>query len=316
MPRRRPGRWGISSGWHDPARFAEADSWTCRGTHERVPDPGVHQGERLSSVGVSERGLAALKAERDEVLGVARTLTPDEWARPSDCAGWRVQDVVNHMANVYRNFVDPASLPPRVPGKTEATQDAAVDACKAWTSERVLADYEEMSEKGIAALTDIVRGPTADRVIPLDDLGSHPLHRLADALAFDHFCHLRNDILRPNGPIERPSPPVDDLRVGAAVEWLIPGIPQMSPPALTKELDRPVALRLTGHGGGEWTMRPGSNQVDIREGTSDDVAASVTSPATEFIIWATRRRPWRERDVSVEGDRDLAVRVLDAIHVF
>lgn len=159
----------------------------------------------------------------------------------------------------------------------------------------------------------------ADTVIPLDDLGSHPMHRLANALAFDHFCHLRNDILRPNGPIDRPAPPVDELRVGATVEWLIAGVPQMSPPTLADGLDRPVALRLTGAGGSEWTLRPAAGDgagVDVAEGAGDDAAATITTPATEFVVWATHRRPWRDRDVTIDGDSDAAARVLDAIHVF
>jgi uncharacterized protein (TIGR03083 family) len=268
---------------------------------------------------MSETGLAALRADREEVLAVAGTLSPEEWAQPSDCDGWRVQDVVNHMANVFRTFVDPGSLPPGVPGKTEATQDAAVAACKAWTSDRVLADYEEMSSKGIEALAGLVTGPMADTVVPLDDLGSHPLHLLANAVAFDHFCHLRNDILRPHGPVDRPAPPADALRVGATIEWLIAGLPQMSPTKLAEAVDRPVVLRFTGPGGGEWTLRAGDGeaaQVEVAAGTAGDAVATVTSPATEFIIWATLRRPWRERDVAIGGDAETAGRVLDAIHVF
>jgi hypothetical protein len=130
----------------------------------------------------------------------------------------------------------------------------------------------------------------ADTVVRLDDLGSHPLHRLANALAFDHVCHLRNDILRPHGPIDRPAPPADALRVGATIEWLIAAVPQMSPPSLVEALDRPIALRLTGAGGGDWTLRAGvGTRVDLVEGTSGDEAATIISPATEFVIWATHR---------------------------
>ncbi|MBA2624990.1 MAG: hypothetical protein H0U89_05230 [Acidimicrobiia bacterium] len=49
---------------------------------------------------------------------------------------------------------------------------------------------------------------------------------MANALAFDHYCHLGNDILSPLGPINRPSPPGDALRLGAPLEWLIAGIRQ------------------------------------------------------------------------------------------
>lgn len=271
---------------------------------------------------MSERGLEALRAGREEVLAVVRTFSPEEWELPSDCDGWRVQDVVNHMANVFRNFVDPGANAPAIPGKTEATQDAQVDACRGWDRARVLQDYEDVSAKGLEAIAGFVTGPMADTVVPLDDLGMHPLHRLANALAFDHFCHLRNDILRPNGPIDREVPPPDELRLAAVLEWLLPGIPQMSPPALAEALSEPVGLRLTGPGGGEWTLRRAEgDEVEVDEasaggGDAGRRAATIVSPASEFVVWATHRRPWRERDVTIEGDADAATRVLDAVHVF
>jgi MDMPI C-terminal domain len=106
-------------------------------------------------------------------------------------------------------------------------------------------------------------------------------------------------------------------RSSATIEWLIDGVPQMSPPSLVEALDRPIALRLTGAGGDDWTLRAGAGtRVDLVEGTSGDEAATITSPAIEFVIWATHRRPWQDRDVAVEGDTEAAARVLDAIHVF
>jgi len=266
---------------------------------------------------VSERGVMALRAGWEEVLTVASSFSPEEWERPSDCAGWRVQDVVNHMANVFRQFVDPASMPPGIPGKTEASQDVAVDACRSWTWQRVLADYEDLSTKGVEAVAALATGPMADTVVAFDDLGSHPLHRLANALAFDHYCHLRNDILQPNGPISRVLPPAGDDRVGAVIEWLVPGIPQMSPPELGAALTAPVLLRLTGDGGGEWVLqRDDDGNVHLGDSSDGDAVATVTSPAEDFVLWATHRRPWRAYPVTVAGDTVLGTTTLDAIHVF
>jgi uncharacterized protein (TIGR03083 family) len=267
---------------------------------------------------VSQQGVDALKAEREEVLAVARSLTADEWAQPSDCEGWRVQDVVTHMAAVFRQVADPSSLPPGVPGDTEATQDSFVAARKDWSPAEVLADYEDVSVRGIEALVALQAPGMAETVVPIEDLGSHPLHLLANALAFDHYCHLRNDILRPNGPVERPAPPDDDLRLGATMEWLISGLPQMAPDAMRAAVDRPLALQLDGPGGGGWTIRPaaGDGLVEVTEGAASDAAATATSTAKEFVVWATGRRPWRERDVAITGDGEYAARVLDAIRVF
>jgi uncharacterized protein (TIGR03083 family) len=37
------------------------------------------------------------RQERTELVAFLETLTPQEWERPSLCAGWRVRDVVAHM---------------------------------------------------------------------------------------------------------------------------------------------------------------------------------------------------------------------------
>ena len=266
---------------------------------------------------MSERGVEALRADREEVLAVARSLSEDEWAAPSDCAGWRVQDVVTHMAVVCQQIVEPGSVP-MVPGDVEAAQDQAVAQRKDWTPAQVLDDYEQRSAAVLEALAGLQAPPMADTPLPLDNLGTHPLHLLANAVAFDHFCHLRNDILRPNGPIDRPAPPADELRLEATMEWLLSGLPQMAPDALRAAVTEPLGLRLGGPGGGEWTLVPaeGDGLVTVVEGVQPDVAATVTSTAAEFVVWGTQRRSWRERGVEVDGDEAYAGSVLDAIHVF
>jgi hypothetical protein len=265
---------------------------------------------------MSERGLEALTADREEVLKVAKSLSAEEWELPSDCDGWRIQDVIVHMADVCRTIVDPAGLPQGVEGNTEPRMDAMVDARREWDAAKVLAEYEDLSGKAVAALAGLQSPPLADNIIPLDDLGSYPLHMLANAFAFDHFCHLRNDILKPNGPIEREVPPSDDLRVGATIEWLIAGLPQMSADAMRKAVTKPIGLKLTGPGGGEWTIHPaeGDGLVTTTEGVDADTV--ITSEATEFVIWGTQRRPWRDRKTTREGDAAYAADVMDAINLF
>ena len=40
---------------------------------------------------------AAIVAERTSMYEMLRTLSPQEWDRPSLCAGWRVRDVATHV---------------------------------------------------------------------------------------------------------------------------------------------------------------------------------------------------------------------------
>jgi uncharacterized protein (TIGR03083 family) len=38
-------------------------------------------------------------AEREDLLALAESLSPDQWAQPSLCAGWTVQDVLTHVVS-------------------------------------------------------------------------------------------------------------------------------------------------------------------------------------------------------------------------
>ncbi|HEY3140688.1 MAG TPA: maleylpyruvate isomerase family mycothiol-dependent enzyme [Acidimicrobiales bacterium] len=266
---------------------------------------------------MSERGIEALQAEHEEVLVVARSLSEAEWAAPSDCDGWRVQDVIAHLANTFRMAVDPASMPAPVPGDIEATQAVHAEAHRDWSPAEVLADYEDMATKGVAMFAGFQGPEFAELTFPMDNAGEYLLHLLPDAFTFDHFCHLRNDILTPHGPVDRAAPPADDLRVGVTVGWLLGGVPQMSGPALTEATVGPLGLRLTGPGGGEWTIQPAEDEglVSVVEGLSEDAKATATSSTLDFVLWSTHRRPWTDH-VQVEGDTTLAAPVLNAIHVY
>lgn len=260
--------------------------------------------------------IAALKAERSEVLDLAHSLTLAEWHMASDCDGWRVQEVVAHMAAVFRGIVEPGSVPTGDTEDVEASAEAGVAERKSWEPAEVLAEYEEYSAKAIEAMNAMQDPPMADMVIPMGNLGSYPLHILANALAFDHYCHIRNDILKPNGPIDRPRPPDDDLRLGPTVVWMTTGIPQMCAGAMAHQ-NYSIVLELTGPGGGAWTYGPvgGNGLVAFHSGETTQAVATVKSSTKDFVVWSTKRRPWRDMAVVIHGDSVRAAEFLDAVNV-
>lgn len=262
---------------------------------------------------MTERGVESLKADHAEVVAIAKSLSDEEWTAASGCDGWRTKDVIAHLACTFRSVAEPGSLPPGVAGDLEATQEVGVAERKDWEPARVLAEYEELGAKAIEALTGLQTPGIAENVIPLEDAGQYPLHLIANALAFDHYCHLRNDILKPRGSVDRPAPPHDDLRLGATMDWLIAGLPQMPGQAIADAVTAPVKLELTGPGGGTWIIKPG---VEVAEGDSGDAAATITSSTQDFVMWSTHRASWRECNVAIDGDKDLAERVLEAIRLF
>jgi uncharacterized protein (TIGR03083 family) len=264
---------------------------------------------------MSQQGVEGLRAERVATIELLESLNEDEWNAPSACAGWAVRDVVAHMASILHGVIDPTQMPD-VSGGTEAAMEVPVAARRDWTTAQVLEEFESFSEQAANVFAMAQDPPLAETLLPMGDLGTHPMSMLASTFCFDNYCHLRNDILAPRGPIDRPEPPRDDARVGATVEWMLAGLPWMSAAAL-EVLDRPVVLVLTGPGGGAWTIAPGGDdgRVAVTEGAAADAAATITSNAHDFVAWGTHRRPWSEC-VTVAGDEPYASTILDAIHIF
>ena len=211
---------------------------------------------------MSREALVSVARSIDEVKQVITTLTEEEWARPSGCTDWSVRDLVAHMSSNYKETVDPSPLPPEPLNlPAERLMDLLVDLRPAGATSRSATSICSTATVHWATLTALQDEPLASTVIPLADLGDYPMHLLADAYTFDHYCHLRVDLLGPHGPIERELPPADDALIAPAVGWMIAGIPQMQP-GLEQSLTGRLRLVLTGAGGGEWDIqREGDNIV-------------------------------------------------------
>ena len=266
---------------------------------------------------MTKAALDALVTERDLALELGRSLSAEEWAAPSDCAGWRVQDVYGHMASIYHQVADPSITPPDSGGDNEAAAELMLDPFRDLPPDEVFAQYQAWSDQALAALAPLQDPPLADTVIALGNLGSHPLHLLANAIVFDHYCHLRNDLLQPNGPLDRPALPHAEGSLAATMTWMLAGLPEMCAPAMPV-VDRPVNLVFEGAGGGTWVLRPPAEEggvVVIEEGSDPSAAATVTSTPHDFVCWGTKRRPWREQGVRVAGDEAYAASILDAVNV-
>jgi len=272
----------------------------------RPPEDG---GSQMTTQGLdAARELGARYAE------VVLSLGPDDWARPSRCGGWSVQDLVAHTSSNFRVLVEPPdpSAPPPPVQTAEELQELLVVQRRGWSSQEVAAEFQEFLAPALGAMGAMQEEPLASTPLTLSDLGTYPMHQLADAFAFDLWCHLTVDLLAPTGPVAQPGPEPTDALLGPAVGWMLAGLPQMCP-SVSKVLDRPLGLVLTGPGGGEWTLLPGEQLLTIEPGLQSP-AATATSPATEFVLWGTTRTPWRDA-VRLEGDTGYAERVLDEVNI-
>lgn len=267
---------------------------------------------------MTRQAITALETIHRDVLSLLDSMTDDDWARPSACEGWRVQDVFAHMTSNMAETVEPTPPPEDPPPamKAEEAMEALVAPRKDWTPEQVRAEYDRFYAGWIGAMAAMQDEPTASTVAPLADLGSHALHLVANAYAFDHYCHLRIDLLAPTGPLTTDLPePTDDM-VRPGIDWMMAGLPQMQPDELPAVVTAPLRIELTGPGGGSWTLTPAGDDgfIGCVEGADGDVAATVTSSAHDYVSWGTKRADWRD-SCTVSGDEAYAASVLDVINI-
>jgi uncharacterized protein (TIGR03083 family) len=269
---------------------------------------------------MTTEAVDAVRIIHGHLRQVLTGLSDEDWSRPSACEGWRVQDVLAHVTSNQKEFVDPTPPPDEpAPAMTaEQAMEALVAPRRDWTPDELLAEYDRYAEAWFGALDGLQQEPTASTPGPLADLGTYPLHMVANAFAFDHYCHLRVDLLQPTGPLAARIDAATDAEVRPGIEWMLAGIPQMQPGELPPKITRPLGLRLTGPGGGEWTIRPsaegGEPAIEVVDGVDDDVAATVESTAHEFVRWGTKRCDWREC-CTVTGDEAYAADVLDTLNI-
>lgn len=252
---------------------------------------------------------AALRTDRTAMLDFASSLSDDEWTAPSAAAGWRIADVVAHIGATARNFYTPAGLrSARAPSLEQLNEDP-VNRRRGWSRTQVMAEYQRATRRA-TTLLDVVRRTPASRLrIPLAELGRYPLGLLiGGALVFDHHTHLRHDMAPALG---RDVPPTDADRMRAVLTWMIAVLSNQIAQAPVTGLDTRVALTLTGPGGGTWWI----DAAGALTPANGAVTAHITAPALTFPDWGTQRSSWRDSDVTVTGDTELAARFLDNVNV-
>jgi hypothetical protein len=150
----------------------------------------------------------------------------------------------------------------------------------------------------------------ASTVVPLGNLGSHPLHIMGNAIAFDHYCHLRHDI---GATVPRASDlPHDPDVLEPTIEWMMAGLPQMCATALAKA-EHGVNLVFTDLRHTIYHLRPGKEGElwQVRLGLDALLPLCVTS-SHDFVSWATKRSDWRTHAQLTDP---LAAPTLDAINI-
>jgi uncharacterized protein (TIGR03083 family) len=242
--------------------------------------------------------IEAVRADRAALIEICGALTAADWKAESGCPGWSVQDVVAHIAVTFWQLQDQAQLPDVGSLPFERANDAYVESRRSWDPEKVLADYEDVS---IDALDHLGTLASLDIVVPIEGLGSYPASVLPSAWAFDHYTHIRADLFGPRGPLTGPPPPDDELRIGAALDWIEAALPQQNAEAAEA---CQLELRI-----------PGIRTITFGASGGTPKATVISADALSFVRWITQRDGWTDLGVQAAGD-EAAVAVASKLRVF
>lgn len=135
-------------------------------------------------------------------------LSQAQWATPTDCPGWTVQDVMAHTVGVERRLLGDSDPVHELPDgldylrhDTARTLEVAVDARRGRPGAQVLAELREVTARRVAVLRELAAdgtNPEVDTVF----WGQRPLSRALRTRIFDAWAHeqdIRRALGRPGG---------------------------------------------------------------------------------------------------------------------
>lgn len=260
-------------------------------------------------------GIASARLSTAQLADIIPLVDDEQWDSPSACDGWRVIDVIAHLAALAHEAVHPPAPDPTLPKNRERYHDLRVDQRRGLSHAEVIDEWRTYTPRQLELLESGQDQPHADDAVEVPGLGTYPRHLLANTMAFNVLCHLRYDMLVPGGPLPFTVPePTDDL-VAPAVEFMLAGIPQMQGRELDATVRGPLVLDLTGVGATTTTVLPADGpdrRLSVVPGSHG--TTRIHSPAMDFIAWGTTRKPWRDY-CAITGDACAATPFLDCLNI-
>ena len=245
-----------------------------------------------------DRAFELFTAELPRMLELLRSLGPEDWNQPTDCARWTVHGIVAHLVGSFEGAINPLVAMRRMRRgrrrypelvKLDAYNEVQVDERRATNPAELVEDYARLGPRAARAAR---RMPRPLRRITVD--GGMPgvpalsLGYLADVIALRAAWMHRVDICQATG---RPfvvgtadHEVVEQVVRDLAVDWRGPT----------------VLLELTGDAGGRWQLGAGQSCASVRAdaveymrtlaGRHDEPVLQVTTgdPAARSALAAAR----------------------------
>jgi uncharacterized protein (TIGR03083 family) len=258
-----------------------------------------------------------------ELMRLLQELGPEQWARPTACAGWSVQDIVAHLLDTcLRRLSFGRDGKDASPGRPIAGYADLVGYLNELNAEWVTA-MRRLSPQLLIDLTDWA-GPPLHRY--LASLDPHATATFGVAWAgedqspnwFDigreyterwlHQQQIREAVGAPGLTTRRWLHPALDIFVRAL---------PFSYRAVRADPQKTVELRIGGEAGGSWSLVAGPNGWQLFVGARADPTALVSlDQATAWKLFSKGLSSDRaRREISISGDAALGEPILKTLAV-
>jgi uncharacterized protein (TIGR03083 family) len=266
--------------------------------------------------------VAAWEHTARSVLALGRDCDADDLGTPTECPGWTVKDQLAHVVGVERGLLPdvedepPHELPPDLPhvrGHFARRIEVAVDRRRGVPGAEVVAELAQVLDARSALLV----GAGADDVV-VGLRGETTLGELMTLRTFDVWAHeqdLRRALQRPGG--------LGSPAAALAVGYARAGLGRVVAKGAKVEPGRTVVVAVTGPVSFTEAVRVQQAEPGRMRGTvlghvppiGDGADVRVSMDTESFMRrscgrWSVARTP-----VTVDGDADLAARVLEAMAV-
>lgn len=253
-----------------------------------------------------------------EIVATLRSLSPEDWLRPTLAPAWRVRDVVAHMLDTalrrlsfHRDRMPPP--PPERPIESEGDFTAFINGLNAtWVdaavrlSPRVLADLYADAGMRMSGFFESLPAD-APALFPVSWAGDRGAEGMLDiGREFTEVWHHGAQIREAIGAGPYPDPAWLRAVLALAVQAL---------PHAYRNVDAAtgasLAVEVTGPGGGAWTLRRDASGWDVSPGAQANAAARATM--TDETAWRLLFNSLRDQSqVRLDGDLALARPLLRA----
>lgn len=255
------------------------------------------------------------------LTAVCAELSPDDWAAPTGCPGWSVQDNVAHIAGLELELMGRASthvLPDsgldHVRNDVGRWMEVTVDERRPCSPDQVLAELRAVTSERLAQLRAMDdAGLDADAPGPMGMAVT--TRQMLPIRVFDCWAHeqdIRRAVGEPGG-LEGPAASISFDRMIAGLRAVVPKV-LADASGLADQSVTSIGFDITGPGGRQFTLTLTDGAGTTEQGLPKSAAVTITTDLPTFTGYCCgRSTDDRPADVAIDGDTELAARVLGAL---